>query len=171
MKRLLSYLLILSALAMLMASCGTTAPRYNYKELARASIRLNMDIGLKDNHQLYVESADWLGVPYRIGGNNKRGVDCSGFTSHLYKKVYHKKLERNSDDQRTKDCRKVSKGNLREGDLVFFHNGRKKREASHVGIYLKDNKFIHASTSRGVIVSSLNEDYYRKYWLSGGRVQ
>ena len=67
------------------------------------------------------------------------------------------------------DCHKVSKRNLREGDLVFFHNGRKKRIASHVGIYLKDNKFIHASTSRGVIISSLNEDYYRKHWLSGGR--
>lgn len=71
--------------------------------------------------------------------------------------------------KRTQDCHKVSKRNLREGDLVFFHNGRKKRIASHVGIYLKNNKFIHASTSRGVIISSLNEDYYRKHWLSGGR--
>ena len=157
MKKLLSHLLVLGTLAMLLASCGTSAPRYNYKELARASIRLNMDIDMKDNHQLYVESAAWLGVPYRGGGNSKRGVDCSGLTSHLYKKVYHKKLKRNSDDQRTQDCHKVSKRNLREGDLVFFHNGRKKRIASHVGIYLKDNKFIHASTSRGVIISSLND--------------
>ena len=68
-----------------------------------------MDIDMKDNHQLYVESAAWLGVPYRGGGNSKRGVDCSGLTSHLYKKVYHKKLKRNSDDQRTQDCHKVSK--------------------------------------------------------------
>ena len=144
MKKLLSHLLILNILAVLLASCGTSAPSYNYKELARASIRLNIDIDMKDNHRLYVESAKWLGVPYRGGGNNKRGIDCSGLTSHLYKKVYRKKLERNSDDQ--------------------------KRTASHVGIYLKDNKFIHASTSRGVIVSSLNEEYYRKHWLSGGRV-
>ena len=170
MKKLLSHLLILNILAVLLASCGTSAPSYNYKELARASIRLNIDIDMKDNHRLYVESAKWLGVPYRGGGNNKRGIDCSGLTSHLYKKVYRKKLERNSDDQRTKNCRKVSKSKLREGDLVFFHNGRKKRTASHVGIYLKDNKFIHASTSRGVIVSSLNEEYYRKHRLSGGRV-
>lgn len=169
MKRLLSHLLILGTLAVIMASCVTSAPHYNYKELARASIRLGMDIDMKDNHQLYVESANWLGVPYRGGGNSKRGVDCSGLTSHLYKKVYHKKLERNSDDQRTKDCHKVSKSHLREGDLVFFHNGRKKRTATHVGVYLKNNKFIHASTSRGVIISSLNEDYYRKHWLSGGR--
>lgn len=86
MKKLLSHLLVLGTLAMLLASCGTSAPRYNYKELARASIRLNMDIDMKDNHQLYVESAAWLGVPYRGGGNSKRGVDCSGLTSHLYKK-------------------------------------------------------------------------------------
>ena len=169
MKRLLSHLLILGTLAVILASCGTSAPRYNYKELARASIRLGMDIDMKDNHQLYVESAEWLGVPYRGGGNSKRGVDCSGLTSHLYRKVYHKKLERNSDDQLTKNCRKGSKGNLREGDLVFFHNGKKKRVATHVGVYLKNNKFIHASTSRGVIISNLNEDYYRKHWLSGGR--
>lgn len=169
MKRLLSHLLILGMLAALFASCRTAAPRYNYKELARASIRLNMDIDMKDNHQLYVESAGWIGVPYRSGGNSKRGVDCSGLTAHIYKKVYRKKLERNSDDQRTKDCHKVSKKNLREGDLVFFHNGRKKRVASHVGIYLKDHQFIHASTSRGVIISSLNEDYYRRHWLGGGR--
>ena len=107
MKKLLFHLLVLGTLAMLLVSCGTSAPRYNYKELARASIRLNMDIDMKDNHQLYVESAAWLGVPYRGGGNSKRGVDCSGLTSHLYKKVYHKKLKRNSDDQRTQDCHKV----------------------------------------------------------------
>ena len=169
MKRLLSHLLILGVLVVIMASCGTSTPHYDYKELARASIRLGMDIDMKDNHQLYVESSKWLGVPYRGGGNNKRGIDCSGLTSQLYKKVYHKKLQRNSNDQRTKDCHKISKRNLREGDLVFFHNGRKKRKASHVGIYLKDNKFIHSSTSRGVIISSLDEEYYRKHWLSGGR--
>ena len=105
-----------------------------------------------------------------------RGVDCSGLTYNIYKKVYHKHLKRNSDDQRKENCRKVSKGKLQEGDLVFFHNGKNKRTATHVGIYLKDNRFIHASTSRGVIISSLNEDYYRKHWyrrvwMQGGRVK
>ena len=128
-----------------------------------------MDIKMDDNHSLYVEAAGWLGVPYRSGGTNKRGVDCSGLTSSIYKKVYHKKLERSSEEQRKKDCRKISKGKLREGDLVFFHNGRKKKRATHVGIYLKNGKFIHASTSRGVIISNLNEDYWKKHWLSGGR--
>lgn len=166
-----SYLITLAALALMLASCGTTAPQYDYRELARASLRLGMDIDMKDHHPLYVEAASWMGVPYRGGGNSKRGTDCSGLSSQIYKKVYGKNLERSSDDQRKEDCRKVSKGKLREGDLVFFHNGRRKRTASHVGIYLKDNKFIHASTSRGVIVSDLSEPYYRSHWLSGGRVK
>ena len=150
-------------------SCRTIAPAYDYKELARASVRLGIDIDMKDNHALYVESANWLGVPYRNGGTTKRGVDCSGLISSIYKKVYRKDLERNSDDQRKKDCKKVKKGKLREGDLVFFHNGRKKKRATHVGIYLKEDLFIHASTSKGVIIGNLNEDYWEKHWLSGGR--
>lgn len=163
----LRYLLFL--LPILLGSCRTIAPQYDYQELARASIRLGIDIEMEDNHALYVESSQWLGVPYRGGGNTKRGIDCSGLTSAIYKKVYRKTLERNSDDQRKKDCRKVKKGKLREGDLVFFHNGRKKRRATHVGIYLKDRKFIHASTSQGVIISTLDEAYWDKHWLSGGR--
>ena len=161
--------LILCALTFFLGSCRTVTPRYDYQELAKASIRLGIDIEMKDNHALYVESSNWLGVPYRSGGTTKRGVDCSGLTSNIYKKVYRKDLERNSEDQRKKDCRKVKKGKLREGDLVFFHNGRKKKKATHVGIYLKDRKFIHASTSQGVIVSTLEEEYWKKHWLSGGR--
>ena len=168
MKRL-RYILLLSLLPLLLGSCRTVAPAYDYQELARASLRLGIDIDMKDNHALYVESGHWIGVPYRGGGTTKRGVDCSGLTSAIYKKVYRKSLERNSDDQRKKDCRKVKKSKLKEGDLVFFHNGRKKKRATHVGIYLKDRKFIHASTSQGVIISTLDEEYWDKHWLSGGR--
>lgn len=160
---------ILFLLPLLLGSCRTAIPHYDYQELARASIRLGMDIDRKDNHALYVEAAGWLGVPYRNGGSTKRGTDCSGLTSAIYQKVYRKSLERNADDQRRKDCRKVKKSNLREGDLVFFHNGRKKRHATHVGIYLKDDRFVHASSRQGVIISSLDEDYWRKHWMCGGR--
>lgn len=161
--------LIPCILAFFLGSCRTVAPRYDYQELAKASIRLGIDIDMEDNHALYVESAHWLGVPYRGGGTTKRGVDCSGLTSAIYNKVYRKSLERNSEDQRKKDCKKVKKSKLREGDLVFFHNGRKKKRATHVGIYLKDRKFIHASTNQGVIISRLDEEYWKKHWLSGGR--
>ncbi|MEJ8738721.1 C40 family peptidase [Phocaeicola sp. HCN-6420] len=167
--RLICFIGILSTI--LFTSCGTRAPRYDYRELAQAAIRLDMDIAMEDNHRLYIESSQWIGVPYRAGGNTKRGVDCSGLTYNIYKKVYHKHLKRNSDEQRKTNCRKISKNKLQEGDLVFFHNGKNKRTATHVGIYLKNDRFIHASTSRGVIVSRLDEPYYRRVWMQGGRVK
>lgn len=171
MKRAITKLLTCSVFILLVSSCITTKPHYNYKELAKASILLGIDIDLKDNHKLYVESAHWIGVPHRAGGNSKKGTDCSGLTIHLCKKVYNKRLERNSHDQLIKNCTRINKNNLREGDLVFFHNGRNKKQATHVGIYLKNNIFIHTSTSRGVMLSSLNESYYKKHWLAGGRIK
>ena len=144
----LNYILLL-LLPILLGSCRTSAPAYNYQELAKASIRLGIDIDMEDNHALYVESSNWLGVPYRGGGNSKRGVDCSGLTSAIYKKVYQKNLERNSDDQRKKDCRKVKKGKLKEGDLVFFHNGRKKKRATHVGTGTIRFRCTTATTATG----------------------
>lgn len=161
--------LFLLLLPLLLGSCRTAAPRYDYQELARASLRLDIDIEMEDNHALYVESSNWLGVPYRGGGTTLQGVDCSGLTSAIYQKVYRKELKRSADEQRKRDCRKMKKRKLREGDLVFFHNGRKKKRATHVGIYLKDKKFIHASSSQGVIISHLDEEYWDKHWLSGGR--
>lgn len=153
-----------------LSSCRTTAPRVNYKALARASVQLGVDIGLEDNHKLYIEAAEWMGTPYRAGGDTKRGTDCSGLTCQVYKKVYHTALSRSTDGQK-KESNKVAKRNLREGDLVFFTSSRSGRKVAHVGIYLKDGKFIHASTGKGVIISNLNERYYTTHYMSGGRVQ
>lgn len=171
MKEYILKLLAFLAIILSLSSCRTSAPTYNYKELAKASIKLGIDIEMNDNHRLYVETADWIGVPYRWSGNNKRGIDCSGLTHHIYNKVYRKKLERSTDGQRDINSTRVAKRNLREGDLVFFSSGKSRRKVAHVGIYLKDKKFVHASTSRGVIVSNLDEDYYLQHWLSGGRVK
>ncbi len=153
------------------SSCATRAPRLNYSELAQAAIRLDMDIAKDDNHLLYVETSKWIGVPHRLGGTNKRGIDCSGFTSRIYKDVYHIQLKRSSEEQRRYNCKKVPKKQLNEGDLVFFHDGKNKQRASHVGIYLKDGRFIHSSTSRGVIVDQLTDEYYQRHWLQGGKVK
>lgn len=170
MRRNLLYITAIMGLVFSLSSCRSVAPKLDYKALARASVNLGVDIKLEDNHKLYLEAAEWIGVPYRAGGDSKRGVDCSGLTSHIYRKVYHTKLSRSTDEQR-KESNKVAKRNLREGDLVFFTSSRSGRKVAHVGIYLKDGKFIHASTSRGVIVSRLNEPYYTKHWISGGRVR
>ena len=170
MKVKFKLILILTGLIFILSSCRTSAPRLDYQALARASILLGVDINMEDNHKLYLESAEWIGVPYRGGGDSKRGTDCSGLTYQIYRKVYRMQVPRNSEDLR-KESTKVAKRNLREGDLVFFSSSRSKKKVAHVGIYLKSGKFIHSSTSRGVIVSRLNEDYYLRHWISGGRIR
>lgn len=164
------YVCALLGLAIGLSSCRTSAPRLDYKALARASARLGVEVTLQDNHKLYIEAAEWMGVPYRPGGDSKRGTDCSGLTDQLYNKVYRTQLPRSTDQQR-EESSKITKRNLREGDLVFFTSRRSGKKVAHVGIYLKEGKFIHASTGSGVIVSRLNEKYYTQHWMSGGRVR
>lgn len=157
------------------SSCGSsrnsTSDSAYFRELARAGLRLGFDIEQKDNQALMIEAAKWIGTPYRAGGNDKRGVDCSGLTCAIYKNVYSIKLSRTSEKQKEDDCRRVSKSSLKSGDLVFFSSSSRKKKVGHVGIYLKEDKFIHTSSSKGVIVSNLNESYYKKHWISGGRVK
>lgn len=170
MKTRFSYLLALIGLVAGLSSCRTAAPRLDYKALARASVRLGMDIDLQDNHKLYLEAAEWIGTPYRGGGNTKRGTDCSGLTCQLYKKVYRISLPRTTGGQK-QECRRVGRRALQEGDLVFFTSRKSGKRVAHVGIYLKNDRFVHASTSRGVIVSHLDEPYYRTHWIAGGRIR
>lgn len=170
MKKYLSYIVALTIILIGLSSCHTSAPRLDYKALAQASVRLGVDIELQDNHKLYIHASEWIGTPYRAGGDSKRGTDCSGLVSQLYKKVYHTRLSRSTDGQ-LKESSKISRRNLREGDLVFFTSRASRKKVAHVGIYLKDGKFIHASTSQGVIVSNLREKYYTQHWLCGGRIK
>lgn len=170
MKIRFNILFILMGLAVVLSSCRTSAPRLDYQALARASILLGVDINLEDNHKLYLEAADWIGAPYRGGGDSKKGTDCSGLVYQIYKKVYSIQVPRNSEELKDKSY-KVAKRNLKEGDLVFFSSSRSRKKVAHVGIYLKNGRFIHSSTSRGVIVSRLGEDYYSRHWISGGRMR
>ncbi|MDR0995274.1 MAG: C40 family peptidase [Tannerella sp.] len=135
------------------------------------SRRFGLRVTERDNLRLYAKASQWLGVPYRYGGQTKRGVDCSALVSILYREVYRKNLSLTAATQLKDNCRKIGRDKLREGDLVFFHTTGRKRKATHVGIYLKNGHFIHASTSRGVIVSSLSEPYYLRTWLCAGRVK
>ena len=170
MKQPLAHIIAFVGLVLCLSSCHTSAPRLDYKALAHASVRLGVDIELTDNHRLYINAAEWIGTPYRAGGSSKQGTDCSGFVSQLYKKTYRIRLSRSTDGQ-LKESNRIARRNLREGDLVFFTSRAARKRVAHVGIYLKDGKFIHASTSQGVIVSNLKERYYTQYWLCGGRVK
>ena len=102
-KYFLLYIVALIGLTFSLSSCHTSAPRLNYKALAKASVRMGVDINMEDNHKLYIASAEWMGVRYRAGGDNKHGVDCSGLVSQLYKEVYNIRLARSTDGL-LKDC-------------------------------------------------------------------
>lgn len=120
------------------------------------------------NLSLYKAIDEWMGTPYKYGGNSKNGVDCSGFTAAIYNSTYQIQLARRAADMYAMLNKKVSKVDLKEGDLVFFDIGR--RELSHVGVYLTNGKFVHSSTSKGVVISDLEMDYYKKYFRCGGRI-
>lgn len=119
------------------------------------------------NIKLYNFIDEWYGVRYQYGGLTKQGVDCSGFCNVLYNNVYKKQLPR-STKEIVKVIKKTSQSNLKEGDLVFFNISGKKN--SHVGVYLINNYFVHASTSKGVIISNLQNPYYKKAFNKGGEV-
>lgn len=129
-------------------------------------------LGLKcsddDNAALYEEVNAWLGVPYRYGGTDRNGIDCSAFVGTVYKDVYGMTLHRSANDM-LRDVTLISKEQLKEGDIVFFTNSKGK--VSHVGIYLKDGLFAHSSTSNGVSVSRLEDTYWSRHFYRGGRVK
>lgn len=133
--------------------------------------RLDIKLGRHDNKKLYNEIKSWLGTPYSGGGHTKQvGADCSGFVMELYLTVYNIPLERRGGLQYYNNCSPIDKEDLREGDLVFFNNGDGGK-ITHVGIYLKDNKFAHASSSRGVVIDDLTAKYYVKHFFAAGRVK
>ena len=141
-------------------SSGTIKERY--------SSLLNVKEKDIDNERLYRFIDSWIGVPYKNGGMDKKGVDCSGFTIILAKDIYNKQLPRNARSM-AEDVKRKFEKDLKEGDLVFFDfDGQK---FNHVGIYLQNNKFVHASTSKGVIISDLKDPWYYKYFSRAGSVK
>jgi lipoprotein Spr len=129
---------------------------------------LKVDENKIENIKLYSFIDEWYGVPYKYGGKNKNGIDCSNFTSTLYSNVYSKPLT-GSSSSIFNQCKVISKNNLEEGDLVFFKIDGD--NISHIGVYLQNNKFVHATTKRGVMIDDLDEEYYKKYYYKGGRIK
>lgn len=166
------FLFLIYGLCFLCFSCGSQRKlQRKAAETTELSSKLGFKVSAKDNLLLFNEAAGWLGTPYRYGGTTRKGVDCSGLTGQIYQKVYHTPLARTVADMAGKNCRKIRKSELETGDLVFFNTSKKKKGINHVGLFLKNGYFIHASTSKGVIVSNLHEDYYKKTWQKGGRVK
>lgn len=119
------------------------------------------------NNKLLEVIDDWWGTRYCLGGTSKQCIDCSAFTGELAKDVYKINLPRTAADQYNVTIH-VNRESLKEGDLVFFKT--RGGYISHVGFYLCNNKFVHASTSSGVMISDLNEKYWANKYAGAGRI-
>jgi lipoprotein Spr len=119
------------------------------------------------NVMLYRFIDEWYGVKYRMGGTTKKGVDCSAFVQHLYQYVFGYDILRTACLQ-FKESKKIAKDDLKEGDLVFFKVGTSR--ISHVGVYLRNNFFVHSASSKGVSIANLSNAYWSRYFAGGGRI-
>lgn len=162
------FLSVLAAQAQTKTIPAPTADNAEQESLAKDYLSQIMGIAVSatSNMKLFNFVYNWIGTPYRFGGSSKRGIDCSAFTKQLYSDVFNLPIRRSSRDIFSM-VSPVGKDDLKEGDLVFFkiHS----RSISHVGIYLGNNRFAHAS-SRGVAISNLDEAYYSRYFYKGGRL-
>jgi cell wall-associated NlpC family hydrolase len=109
----------------------------------------------------------WYGTPYRLGGTTKKGVDCSAFSQFLFASVYGLSIPRTTRDQYNLTNR-ISRTELKEGDLIFFNT---RGGVSHVGVYLQNNKFVHAATSGGVMISDIFDEYWVRRFVAVGRLK
>ncbi len=130
------------------------------------AMMMDVEVEALSNALLYNFINDWYGTRYRMGGTTKRGIDCSAFTGTLFSSIYYFNLPRTAREQ-YKVCEKVNKIDLMTGDLVFFNTCG---GVSHVGVFLTNNRFVHASSSKGIMISSLDDTYFSKRFIGGGRV-
>ncbi|WP_199454165.1 NlpC/P60 family protein [Vibrio owensii] len=116
---------------------------------------------LSDNQDLFQFFNEWEGTPYRLGGTKKSGIDCSAFVQKAFVEAYQMSLPRTTRQQ-SKQGVEMSWSDAQQGDLVFF---KTRRSTYHVGIYLGNKQFMHASTSKGVIISRIDNPYWAsKFW-------
>ena len=130
------------------------------------SLLLNTEIEQIRNVKMFEFIDNWYGTRYRLGGTTKTGIDCSAFSQLFFSTVYGISLPRTSKEQYYKS-EKISRSHLQEGDLIFFNT---RGGVSHVGIYLQNNKFVHAATSGGVMISDFFDPYWHSKFIGVGRM-
>lgn len=131
------------------------------------AVLLNTPAEEVKNTKMFVFIDDWYGTPYRLGGTTKTGIDCSAFTQFLFSTVYSLSIPRTAREQYNLTNR-ISRTQLKEGDLIFFNT---RGGVSHVGVYLQNNKFVHASTSGGVMISDIFDEYWARKFVGVGRLK
>lgn len=198
MKKRTNLLLATLAVIFLMASCGSSKNKVAAKnnevktdsiplkpevpELLPIQIKYAEVLGVEPkeikNVKLYAFVDEWLNTPYKMGGENKRGIDCSAFAQHCYVDVYGYLLERTSNrmSEAKSTDKFIGQEFLKEGDILFFKKPKSRDETiTHVGIYLQNNKFVSASgyagpeKFTGVKVSDLTDSWWQERFMYAGR--
>lgn len=188
MKSAIKILPLLFVASIILASCSSsvrfnsigkssTQSKTSDKRLTKKTPKKSSNNELNNKYEKYYkadelaeiiigEAENWLGVPYRYGGEDKNGADCSGFVMTVFNSFGYV-LPRTAQQQ-WEHIIPINENQLRVADLVFFSNGNR---VNHVGIYIGNGNFIHASTSKGVIITELSKDYYASRLIGFGRVE
>lgn len=145
---------------------GLDIERADFLQLKYAIV-LDETVEKLTNVNLLKSIDEWWGTSYCMGGSTKDCIDCSAFTQTVMQNVYNTTIPRTAQEQ-FNSSKQINMEDLNEGDLVFFNtNGG--RDITHVGVYLFNNKFVHAATSNGVMVSDLNDTYWKPRYKGAGR--
>ena len=154
-----SWFLSLLMFTIILSNCSSSPPAK--MATVTNSQKANLSNTKEVKRKIYSQYQQWNGVKYQMGGLSKKGVDCSGLVFLTYRENLGVDIPRSTELQ-SKTGKQVKRSELRAGDLVFFKTSYKVR---HVGIYIEDGKFFHASTSKGVMISHLDDYYWKdKYW-------
>lgn len=170
MKKLVTIVVI----AFILSACSSkrnsvTDSRVHDYELYEPKVEHKKHHNTDVAKRLEKEAREWLGTKYKYGGESRKGTDCSGMVMVVFETVTGIKLPRDSHSQQ-QYCKQIDKKDLAPGDLVFFITSNNGERVNHVGLYIGNGDFIHSSTSKGVIISNLNQDYYKRHFHSAGRV-
>lgn len=162
--------LLLLLLVMALGGCGWMGGSEEEPPLPAPAARLPGPVDLGDPQAvraaLLQEHSAWKGVPYRLGGSDRRGLDCSAFTQRVYRERFGIAIPRETSSQRIAG-RALPPSRAVPGDLLFFNTGPRDR---HVGIYVGGELFLHVSTQAGVMLSSLAESYWARRLVTAVRI-
>ncbi|MCM1520259.1 MAG: C40 family peptidase [Lachnoclostridium sp.] len=167
-----SVIAICSLTLVILTSCGasrtvTASSSKSKRSVEYVSIEKGTD---PSSNALLSEAKKWLGVPYKYGGTDHNGVDCSALVLNVYRDALNIKLPRSSRQQ-FDFSKGISKSELIPGDLLFFATTKGRSDVSHVGMYIGDGKMVHSSASQGVMVSRITEDYFVRTFAGAGRIE
>lgn len=151
----------------LLIGCATAPPQSATTGVSITGDGVDLADAARVRDALYAQHLEWAGTPYRYGGLSRRGIDCSGFVYRIFDAQFGLLLPRTTKGQ-IKSGRPIKRDALRAGDLIFFKTGWK---TLHVGIYIEESRFLHASTSSGVVISDLRNPYWAGHYLQARRVR